>query len=68
MPVISVTVLAFSACLVELEPNWKMAFKLSDTLAGSYSVCSARAVKAHIVMMAASAIRKVLRMMFPEEF
>jgi hypothetical protein len=46
VPVINVTVLAFSDCLVEVEPNWKMAFRLSETLAGSYSVCSARAAKA----------------------
>ena len=38
VPEISVTVLAFRACLVAVEPNWKMAFRLSLTLAGSYSV------------------------------
>jgi hypothetical protein len=35
VPVSSVTVLAFSAFLVETEPNWKIALRLSLTLAGS---------------------------------
>jgi hypothetical protein len=41
VPVSSVTVLAFTAFLVETERNLKTAFWLSLTLAGSYSFCSA---------------------------
>jgi hypothetical protein len=47
VPDISVTVLAFRAALVLAEPNWKIALRLSLTLAGSYSICSARAAKHH---------------------
>ena len=56
VPDINVTVLAFSACLVATEPNWNIALRLSLTLAGSYSVCSARAVKPQAIVMADIAI------------
>src|SRR6185437_3046712 len=45
VPVMHVTVFSFRACLVAVEPNWKMALRLSLTLAGSYSSCAARAAK-----------------------
>src|SRR5690242_12477007 len=65
VPVISVTVLAFSACLVCADPNWKMALRLSLTFAGSYSVSSARAAKPHAIMMATSASPNKRRMLSP---
>src|SRR5215471_17303799 len=65
VPVISVTVLAFSACLVCADPNWKMALRLSLTFAGSYSVSSARAAKPHATMMATSASPNKRRMLSP---
>ena len=54
VPVISVTVLAFSACLVLTDPNWNIAFRLSLTFAGSNSPSSARAgaAQAAIIVMA----------------
>src|SRR5713101_421841 len=52
VPDINVTVLAFRACLVAAEPNWNIALRLSLTLAGSDSVCSARAVKPNAIIMA----------------
>src|ERR1700759_2234748 len=65
VPVIRVTVLAFSACLVWAEPNWKIAFRLSLTLAGSYSPSSARAAKPHAIIMATSASPNKRRMLSP---
>jgi len=56
VPDINVTVLALRACLVAAEPNWNIALRLSLTLAGSYSVCSARAVKPQAIVMANIAI------------
>ncbi len=66
VPVIRVTVLAFSACLVWAEPNWKIAFRLSLTLAGSYSPSSARAERPHAITMATSASPNKRRMLSPE--
>src|SRR5580704_15945394 len=65
VPVIRVTVLALSACLVWAEPNWKIAFRLSLTLAGSYSPSSARAAKPHAITMATSATPNKRRMLSP---
>src|ERR1700722_15504927 len=65
VPDISVTVLAFSACLVAAEPNWKMALRLSLTLAGSYSVSSARAAKPQASIMATSASLSRFLMLSP---
>src|SRR6201995_4182270 len=65
VPVIRVTVLAFSACLVWAEPNWKIAFRLSLTLAGSYSPSSARAERPHAITMATSASPNKRRMLSP---
>src|SRR5947209_16229741 len=66
VPVIRVTVLAFSACLVWAEPNWKIAFRLSLTLAGSYSPSSARAERPNAITMATSASPNIRRMLSPE--
>ena len=41
VPDISVTVLAFRARLVAVDPNWNIALRLSLTFAGSNSVSSA---------------------------
>src|SRR5215475_3409809 len=67
VPVINVTVLAFNACLVCAEPNWKIALRLSLTFAGSYSVSSARAEKPQAIMMATSASPKIRRMLSPKQ-
>src|SRR6516165_6507359 len=64
VPVISVMVLAFSACLVCAEPNWKMALRLSLTFAGSYSDSSARAARPHAIN-AANASANKRRMLSP---
>src|SRR5579859_507347 len=66
VPVMIVTVLAFSACLVWAEPKWKIALRLSLTFVGSYSVCSARAAKPHANTMAASATPNKRRMLSPK--
>src|SRR5437764_10187492 len=55
VPEISVTVLAFKAFFVSVDPNWKMALRLSLTFAGSNSPSSARAAKPQAIMMATSA-------------
>src|SRR5258706_10062769 len=67
VPDINVTVLAFKACLVAAEPNWNIALRLSLTLAGSYSVCSARAVKPQAIIVATSASLIKCRMLSPFE-
>src|SRR6266446_6046108 len=67
VPDINVTVLAFRACLVAAEPNWNIALRLSLTLAGSYSVCSARAVKPQAIFVATSANLIKFRMLSPFE-
>ena len=48
--------LAFSAFVVETEPNWKIAFRLSLTLAGSYSVGSAWAATPEAIKIIAANI------------
>src|SRR5216117_3891787 len=67
VPDINVTVLAFRACLVAVEPNWNIALRLSLTLAGSYSDCSARAVKPQAIIVATSASLIKCRMLSPFE-
>src|SRR5260370_8846688 len=67
VPDINVTVLAFSACLVAAEPNWNIALRLSLTLAGSYSACSARAVKPQAIIVATSASLIKCRILSPLE-
>src|SRR3984957_12011173 len=52
VPDISVTVLAFRLCLVVVDPSWNIAFRLSLTFGGSYSVLSARGAKAQTIIMA----------------
>jgi hypothetical protein len=56
VPEINVTVLELRLCLVLADPNWNIAFRLSLTFAGSYSVSSARAAKAQAIIMANIAI------------
>jgi hypothetical protein len=56
VPVSSVTVLAFTAFLVETERNLKTAFWLSLTLAGSYSFCSAWAATPEAIKIIAANI------------
>jgi hypothetical protein len=51
-----VTVLAFSAFVVETEPNLNTAFRLSLTLAGSYSVCPAWAATPKVIKIIAANI------------
>jgi hypothetical protein len=65
VPDISVTVLALSACLVATDPYWNIAFRLSLTFRGSYSVSSARAAKPQAIIMANSASPTRRRMVFP---
>src|SRR5450759_5473638 len=65
VPDISVTVLAFSACFVLVDPNWKIALRLSLTFAGSNSVSSTRAVSAQAIIMANIAIPTKRRMVSP---
>src|SRR5258708_13611942 len=67
VPDINVTVLAFRACLVLADPNWNIALRLSLTLAGSYSVCSARAVKPQAIIVATSASLIKCRILSPFE-
>ena len=65
VPDISVTVLAFRACLVLVEPNWKIALRLSLTLAGSNSVSSALAARPNAIIMANIAIPIIRRIDVP---
>src|SRR5258708_13798874 len=67
VPDITVTVLAFKALFVSTDPNWNIALRLSLTLAGSYSVCSARAVKPQAIIVATSASLIKCRMLSPFE-
>src|SRR5260370_18358831 len=67
VPDITVTVLAFKALFVSTDPNWNIALRLSLTLAGSYSVCSARAVKPQAIIVATSASLIKCRILSPLE-
>src|SRR5674476_1679484 len=65
VPDISVTVLAFRACLVEVDPNWNIALRLLLTFAGSNSVCSALAARPNAIIMANIAIPSNRRIGIP---
>ena len=66
VPDITVTVLAFKAFFVSTDPNWKIAFRLSLTFAGSNSVSSARAAKPQANVMANIAIPSMRFMVSPD--
>jgi hypothetical protein len=53
---------------VLVDPNWNIAFRLSLTFAGSYSVFSARAAKAQTIIMADIASPTNRRMASPPVF